>query len=318
MTAPVRTFGVVGTGVIGAGWAARALARGLDVQAWDVAPDWETKLCASVANAWPALERVGVDSAADPDRLRAAESIEALARNADFIQEAAPERLDVKQRLLAELDALAPPATLIASSTSGLRPTNLQADCRRHPGRVLVGHPFNPVYLLPLVEVVGGERTAPDSVDRAMTTYTALGMKPLRVHREIDGFLADRLQEALWREALHLISDDIATTEEIDAAITYGPGLRWAFLGTCLAYHMAGGDGGMRHFLDQFGPALDEPWTSLKAPPLTPQLADKLTTGTARQAAGRTVKELERQRDDCLVSLLLTLGQQEWQHRSGP
>lgn len=313
------TFAVVGTGVIGAGWAARALAHGFDVLAWDIAPDWEAKLRASVDNAWPALERLGLDPKADPARLSAAESLEALCREADFIQEAAPERLALKRRLLAEVDAVAPSETLIASSTSGLKPTTLQADCRHHPERVVVGHPFNPVYLLPLVEVVGGERTAPESAHRAIAFYTALGMKPLHVRREIDGFLSDRLQEALWREALHLINDGIATTDEVDAAITYGPGLRWAFLGTCLAYHMGGGDGGMRHFLDQFGPALDEPWTSLEAPPLTPELADKLIVGTARQAAGRTVRELERQRDDVLVSLLQTLGQHdEWPRRSEP
>lgn len=311
------TFAVLGTGVIGAGWAARALAHGFDVIAWDIAPDWEAKLRASVDNAWPALERLGLDPEADPARLRAAESLEALCRDAEFIQEATPERLDLKRRLLAEVDAVAPSDTLMASSTSGLKPTALQANCR-HPERVVVGHPFNPVYLLPLVEVVGGERTAPESLHRAIDFYTALGMKPLHVRQEIDGFLSDRLQEALWREALHLINDGIATTDEVDAAITYGPGLRWAFLGTCLAYHMGGGHGGMRHFLDQFGPALDEPWTSLMAPPLTPELADKLIVGTARQAAGRTVGELERQRDDVLVSLLQTLGQHDEWRRCEP
>lgn len=304
MTATPRTLGVVGTGVVGSGWVARALAQGLDVIAWDVAPGWQGRLRDAVANAWPALQCVGLHPDAGTRRLRAAASLDVLCRDADYIQEAAPERLDLKRGLLADLDGLAGPDVLIASSTSGFKPTDLQAGCERHPERVLVGHPFNPVYLLPLVEVVGGERTAAETVVRAIGFYRDLGMQPLHVRREIDGFLSDRLQEALWREALHLVNDDVATTAEIDAAITYGPGLRWAFLGTCLAFHMAGGDGGMRHFLDQFGPALEQPWTRLEAPELTAELAAKMTTGTAEQAAGVSVKELERRRDACLVAIL--------------
>ena len=307
MSKQVDTFAIVGAGVIGAGWAARALARGLDVIAWDVAPDWQLKLRAAVANAWPALQRLGLHPAASPARLRCATSLETACRDADFVQESAPERLDVKRALLAEIDAAAGPDVLIASSTSGLLPTRLQADCRR-PQRVVVGHPFNPVYLLPLVEVLGGKGTAPENVDRAMAFYTALGMRPLRVRNEIDGFLSDRLQEALWREALHLVNDDVATPEELDAAITYGPGLRWAFMGTCLAFHMAGGDAGMHHFMRQFGPTLKLPWTRLEAPELTDELIDKMASGTERQARGRSVKELEQLRDDCLVSIIEALG----------
>ena len=232
--------------------------------------------------------------------------MEDACRDAGFVQESAPERLGLKRSLLAAIDGATDPRILIASSTSGLLPSDLQADCR-NPARIVVGHPFNPVYLLPLVEVLGGRHTAPESVDRAMAFYTRLGMHPLKVRNEIDGFLSDRLQEALWREALHLVNDDVATTEELDAAITYGPGLRWAVMGTCLAFHMAGGDGGMRHFLNQFGPTLEAPWTRLKAPQLTDELAQKVASGTQRQAAGRTVKELERLRDDCLVSIMEAL-----------
>lgn len=306
MTERVKTLAVIGAGVVGAGWAARALAQGLDVVAWDVAPDWASRLRAAVDNAWPALERLGLHPDASTARLRCAETMAGACRDAEFVQESAPERLDVKRGLLARIDSVTDPGILIASSTSGLLPSDLQADCQ-HPARVVVGHPFNPVYLLPLVEVLGGKHTAPENVDRAIAIYAGLGMHPLKVRNEIDGFLSDRLQEALWREALHLVNDDVATTEELDAAIIYGPGLRWAVLGTCLAFHMAGGDGGMRQFMRQFGPTLKSPWTRLQAPELTDELIDAMASGTEQQAAGRTVKELERLRDDCLVSIMETL-----------
>ena len=306
MTERVETLAVIGAGVIGAGWTARALAKGLDVVAWDIAPDWESRLRSAVDNAWPALERLGLHHDAGTARLRCAMTMEDACRDAGFVQESAPERLDVKRGLLARIDAVTDPEVPIASSTSGLLPSDLQVDCQ-HPARIVVGHPFNPVYLLPLVEVLGGNRTAPESVDRAIAFYTGLGMHPLKVRNEIDGFLSDRLQEALWREALHLVNDDVASTEELDAAITYGPGLRWAVMGTCLAFHMAGGDGGMRHFLNQFGPTLQSPWTRLEAPELTDALIEAMASGTEQQAAGRTVKELERLRDDCLVSILEAL-----------
>ena len=292
--------------MIGAGWTARALASGLDVVAWDPAPGWGDRLRSAVDNAWPALRRLGLGSGASRDRLHCADSLETACADAGFVQESAPERLEVKRSLLARIDAATNPDVLIASSTSGLLPSDLQADCR-HPDRIVVGHPFNPVYLLPLVEVVGGERTASENLDGAEGFYAGLGMEPLRVRNEIHGFLSDRLQEALWREALHLVNDDVATPEELDAAITFGPGLRWAFMGTFLAFHMAGGDAGMRHFMTQFGPTLKQPWTRFDAPELTDDLAEKLAAGTERQAAGRTVKELERLRDDCLVSVMEAL-----------
>ena len=271
-----------------------------------MAPDWESKLRSAVDNAWPALARLGLDEGASTARLRCADALASACDGADFVQESVPERADLKRALIARIDSLTDPDVLVSSSTSGLRPSDLQADCE-HPERIVVGHPFNPVYLLPLVEVLGGERTARACVDRAMTFYADLGMRPLRVRNEIEGFLSDRLQEALWREALHLVNEDVATTEELDAAITLGPGLRWAFMGTFLAFHMAGGDAGMRHFMEQFGPALKLPWSRLEAPELTDGLIDKLASGTAHQAGGRTVKELERVRDDCLVSIMEAL-----------
>ena len=310
MPRSIRTLTVVGTGVIGAGWAARALAHGLDVVAWDPAPGWQGRLAAAVGNAWPALEKVGLYAGASPDRLRCADSLGAACRTADYIQESAPERIALKQSLLEEIDAEAPPDIIIASSTSGLLPTELQSRCRR-PQRFVVGHPFNPVYLLPLVEVLGGRQTSSGSIDHAMAFYRELGMHPLKVRTEIEGFLSDRLQESLWRELLHLVNDGVATTEELDAAIVYGPGLRWAFMGTCLTFHLAGGDAGMEDFMKQFGPALKLPWTRLEAPELTGELIARMAEGTRHQAAGRTVKELERLRDDCLIAIMQALKRYE-------
>ncbi len=310
MQLTIRTLGVIGTGVIGAGWAARALAHGLDVVAWDPTPAWQGRLADAVGNAWPALERLGLFPGGSLDRLRCADSLDAACRAADFIQECAPERLELKQDLHERIDALAPPEVIVASSTSGLLPTDLQSRCR-HPERLVVGHPFNPVYLLPLVEVLGGARTSSASIDRAMAFYRDLGMHPLRVRKEIEGFLSDRLQEALWRELLHLVNDGVATTEELDAAIVYGPGLRWAFMGSCLSYHLAGGDTGMEDFLEQFGPTLELPWTRLPAPELGDELIARMTEGTRRQAGGRTVKELERLRDDCLIAIMQALSRFE-------
>ena len=302
----IHSFGIIGTGVIGAGWTARALAHGLDVVAWDPAPGWQAGLRAAVENAWPALTELRLYPDADRRRLRFAESMEDVCTATDFIQESAPERLALKQDLHARIDAATAADVIVASSTSGLLPTHLQSGCR-HPERLVVGHPFNPVYLLPLVEVLGGEQTVAGSVESAMAIYRNLGMHPLRVRTEIEGFLSDRLQEALWRELLHLLDEDVATTEELDAAIVYGPGLRWAFMGTCLSFHMAGGDRGMADFMKQFGPALKLPWSRLEAPELTAALIGKLADGTRRQAAGRSVKELERLRDECLVAIMQAL-----------
>jgi carnitine 3-dehydrogenase len=299
----IKTVGIVGGGVIGSGWAARCLAHGFDVVATDPAANAEKAMRDSVANAWPALTRVGLAPSADRDRLTFVKTVEEVGEKADFIQESAPERIDLKRRLHAAMDAVARLEVIIASSSSGLLPSEFQADCR-HPERVIVGHPFNPVYLLPLVEVLGGRKTAPEAIEGAMQFYTSIGMKALKVRKEIDGYIADRLQEALWREILHLVNDGVATTGEIDDAIRYGPGIRWAFMGTNLIYHLAGGEGGMRHMLEQFGPALDLPWTNHKAPKLTQQLIDRMVEGTAEQAKGWTIKDLERFRDDCIIRVL--------------
>ena len=302
MAKSIERVALVGAGVIGSGWAARLLAHGLDVVATDPGPDAEAKMRAGIENAWPALQRVGLKPGADPRRLRFVKEVEEAVAEADFVQESAPEREDLKRKLHARIDAAARPDVVIASSSSGLLPSRFQADCK-HPGRVVVGHPFNPVYLLPLVEVLGGEKTSAEAIDRAADFYRSVGMYALKVRTEVPGYIADRLQEALWREALHMVSEGVATTAEIDDSIRFGPGLRWSFFGTCLIFHMAGGDQGMKHMLAQFGPALELPWTKLKAPKLTDELTQRMVEGTQAQAKGRSVKELERFRDDCLIAV---------------
>ena len=298
----IRTFAALGSGVIGSGWIARALANGLDVVAWDPAPGAEGQLRQRVGNAWGALEKQGIKPGSDPGRLHFVATIEECVAGADFIQESAPERLDLKIDLHEKISSAARPNVLIASSTSGLLPSEFYAKSK-HPERCVVGHPFNPVYLLPLVEVVGGMRTSPDAVQAAIAVYKSLGMRPLHVRKEVPGFIADRLLEAMWRESLHLVNDGIATTGEIDDAIRYGAGIRWSFMGSFLIYTLAGGDAGMRHFMAQFGPALKLPWTKLEAPELTEGLIDSVVDGTSVQLGKHSIAELERYRDDCLLAV---------------
>ena len=304
----VKTIGLVGTGAIGSGWAVRVLARGYDVVAWDPADGAEDRLRQAIERAWPAATELGLFPGADPEQIRWADSPEDVAASTDWIQESAPEDEELKRSLLRRLDDAAPPHTVIASSSSGLLPSRLAEGCG-HPERLLIGHPFNPVYLLPLVEVVAGRATGPDAVAAAVDHYDDLVMHPLVVRNEIEGYLSDRLQEALWREVLHLVNDGVATTAELDDTVVYGPGLRWAAMGTNLTFHLAGGDDGMRHMLNQFGPVLDLPWTHMKAPELTEELIEAMASGTEAQAGGRTVAELERQRDQGLLGVMRALSE---------
>jgi carnitine 3-dehydrogenase len=298
----VKTLGLLGTGVIGGGWAARALHFGIDVVAADVNPQMEEWIRGAVANAEGALAQLTLAPLPRKGTLSFTTDLDAMARQADFIQENIPEQLELKQRVLAAASRQAPAEVVIASSTSGLLPSDLQRDLR-FPERFLVAHPFNPVYLLPLVELVGGGQTSVAALDAASAFMTYIGMHPLRVRREVPGHLTDRLQEAIWREILHLVNDGVATTGELDDSIVYGPGLRWAGMGTNLIYHLAGGETGMRHMLRQFGPCLKWPWTKLEAPELTESLIDAMVAGTQAQAAGRSIRELERLRDDYLVAI---------------
>src|ERR1700726_3110064 len=304
----VRTLGLLGTGVIGGGWAGRALHFGIDVIAADVKPEMEEWIRGAVANAEPALARLTFAPLPPKGTLSFTTDLKVMAQRADFIQENIPEQLALKQRMLAEVSRHAGADVIIASSTSGLTPTDLQRDMIS-PERFCVAHPFNPVYLLPLVELVGGQRTAQGTIDAAAKFFTYIGMHPLHVRREVPGHLTDRLQEALWREILHLVNDGVASTGELDESIIYGPGLRWAAMGTNLIYHLAGGESGMRHMLAQFGPCLKWPWTKLEAPELTESLIDRMVEGTQAQAAGRSIRELERLRDDSLVAVQQVLRQ---------
>lgn len=301
---------LVGGGVIGGGWAGRLVENGLDVVVHDPHSDAERRVREILENAERAWARL-----TSAPRARGSVSFASLpeaVRDADVIQESAPEDEALKKRLLAEIEASVRPDALISSSTSGLLPSRLQADME-HPERFVVGHPFNPVYLLPLVEVVPGEQTSEETVERALAFYASLGMKPLRVRKEIDGFVADRLLEALWREALWLVNDDVATVEEVDDAIRYGAGLRWAQMGTFLTYRIAGGEEGMRHFLAQFGPALEWPWTKLtEVPELTAELIEKVAAQSDAQAGDRSLHELEHLRDDNMIAILQALRSQRY------
>ena len=297
--------------MIGAGWAARFVLNGCDVRLYDPAPEAGDSAADVLANARAAYEQLTLAPLPPEGDLQFVESVEEAVAGAQLVQESAPERIELKRGLLAEADRAAPPDALICSSTSGLRPTELQADMER-PERFCVAHPFNPVYLLPLVELCGGERTAPQTVERAEALFRSVGMHPLVVRSEIDGFVADRLLEALWREALWLVSDGIATVEEVDDAIRYGAGLRWAFMGTFLTYRIGGGAEGMRHFLRQFGPALEWPWTHLtEVPELTDELVETIAAQSDAQAGGRSARELEQERDRVLVRLLQALRAEE-------
>jgi carnitine 3-dehydrogenase len=303
----IRTVGLLGGGVIGSGWAARFLLNGVDVQLYDPDPEAPRRLDEALDNARRAYGRLTYAPLPPAGTVAFVKRPEDAADGADFVQESAPERLELKRELLAAGSRAAAPEIVIASSTSGLRPTLLQEGVRA-PERLTVGHPFNPVYLLPLVELCGGAATSPETIARASEIYRAIGMHPLVVRREIDGFIADRLLEALWREALWLVNDGVATVDEIDDAIRYGPGLRWSIMGTFLLYRIAGGEAGVRHFMAQFGPALQWPWTKLtEVPELTPELLARLEQQSDAQAGGRTVRELERLRDDCLVDVLQAL-----------
>jgi carnitine 3-dehydrogenase len=297
-----ETVACVGAGVIGGGWVAHFLARGFRVHAWDPAPDAEAKLTRLVDAAWPALTSLGLADGASRDNLVVAPTLAEAVADATFVQESAPEDLPLKQKLLAEIDAATPAGIVIASSTSGYGMTEMQADAAT-PERLVVGHPFNPPYLIPLVEVVGGGRTEAWAVERAAGFYRRVGKTVITMDREVPGFIANRLQEALWREALHMVANGEATVEQIDTAITDGPGLRWPIQGPMLTFHLAGGEGGMAHMLDHFGPSLKAPWTRLDAPELTTELRDAVVEGCEDEAGNRTIADLIAERDRAIIAI---------------
>jgi len=300
---PIRCVAVIGTGVIGASWAACFLARGLDVAAADPAPGAEAALRQAVAAHWPAMTAMGLAPGASPDRLRFLPSAEDAAAAADFVQENGPERLDVKRELLARLDAAAAPHVVLASSSSTLMMTEVQGACA-HPGRVVLGHPFNPPHLIPLVEVCGGRDTTEDAVAMAMAFYAACGKHPIRLRREMRGHVANRLQAALWQEAIHLVREGVASVADVDAAIAHGPGLRWALLGPFLNLHLSGGPGGIGHMLDHLGPPTEAMWRDLGRVTLDDATKAAVSGGVAEVLAGCDLPAVVRQRDVLLTELL--------------
>jgi carnitine 3-dehydrogenase len=299
----VKRITSIGAGPIGGGWTAYFLAGGYDVTAYLHDPSEEEVFRQIIDVAWISLEALGLTPGASLDRLRLSYDLADAVKDAEFVQESAPERLDIKQQLYKQLGALVPGDVVISSSTSGLSMTDIQADCQT-PERTLVGHPFNPPYLLPLVEIVGGDKTDSGAITWAHDFYLAAGRAPLVLNKEIPGFIATRLQEALWREALHMVANGEATPQQIDTALINGPGPRLAFMGQCMAFHVACGEGGMATNLDQFGPSLKLPWTRLEAPELTQELRNRMVDGCNEIAAGRHFAELAAERDRAIVGIL--------------
>ncbi len=302
----VRRVTNIGAGPIGGGWSAHFLARGYRVTTYLHDAVEEAPLRELVETAWKSLTALGLAEGAGLDNLRCTTDLAEACEAAEFVQESIPENLELKQALYEKLGELVPADVVIASSTSGLSMTDIQARCST-PERTVVAHPFNPPYLLPLVEMIGGARTDPETVAWAAAFYRASGKAPLVMDKEIPGFIATRLQEALWREALHMVAEGEATVEQIDQAIVNGPGPRWAVLGPCMAFHVASGEGGMAHNLDHFGPALKLPWTRLEAPELTPELRDRMVEGCDRSSTGRDFATLAEERDAGLVAIARAL-----------
>jgi carnitine 3-dehydrogenase len=297
----VDRVAVLGTGTIGASWAAFFLSRGLEVAASDPAPHAEGFLRHFIETAWPALERLGLHAGADPGRLTFRADPAAAAEGAGFVQENGPERIELKVDLFRRVDAVLPPEVLIASSSSTLLPSAMQAGCR-HPGRLVLGHPFNPPHLIPLVEVAGGTQTAPDSLDRAMRFYAALGKHPIRLNKEIAGHVSNRLQAAVWREAAYLVEQGVVSVADVDAAISKGPGLRWALMGPIMTYHLGGGAGGLRYLMDHI--SVDGLWPQLGTPAMTPAFEQVLIDGVVAEAGGQGIAEMAQARDARLVAIL--------------
>lgn len=302
----VTAVGILGTGVIGGSWACHFLRYGLDVVAYDLAPGAEQRLRARVAEVWPQLQAMGLKEGASQDKLCFVDSLEALGRSVPIIQESTPENLLEKQRLFAEIDAAVEPHVIISSSTSGFPMTDIQALCR-NPSRTVVCHPFTPPHIVPFCEVVGGEKTATEVVDWAADFFQHHGKEVAKMDKELYGFIGNRLQDAIWREALHMVANDECSVADIDKSIAYGPGLRWAIFGPCMNMAMCGGEGGMARMLDHFGPSLKEPWTRLESPELTDKLYSDMVAGTDEMLAGRSMQEVMQERDELLIRIRQTI-----------
>ena len=298
----IKKVAVIGTGVIGTGWIIRCLAHNKIVNAFDKDLKLKTSLVTEIKRTWPYVKKLFNKKNLNLKNLKYFTSIEDALKDADFIQECATENYSLKTNLISSIGKYSKKNSIIASSSSGLLPTRIYSKCK-NPKRGLIGHPFNPVYLLPAVEIVPGKKTSMKFVNKAKKFYQSISMNPIMVKNELPGYLSDRLQEALWREGLHIINEGFATTKDLDRAIEDGPGLRWSLMGTFLTFHLAGGKSGMKHMLEQFGPALKLPWTKLKAPNLSRILINRLVKGTKKQSKGKTVEKISNIRDEYLVEL---------------
>jgi len=299
----IKKVSIIGAGVIGAGWIIRCLAHNKKVIAFDKDIKLKKKLIVEIKRAWPFIKKLLNKKKLNLKNFKYVSSIEEAVKTADFIQECATENYNLKTKLMKNIGKFAKPNTIISSSSSGLLPTKIYSKCK-NPSRTMIGHPFNPVYLCPGVEIVPGKKTNKFFLNKAKKFYKSISMNPIMVKKELPGYLSDRLQEALWREALHIINEGYATTEDLDRAIEDGPGMRYSLMGTFLTFHLAGGKAGMRHMLKQFGPALKLPWTKLKAPKLTKKLSARIIKGTKKQSKGKSVTALSNIRDEYLVKLL--------------
>ena len=298
----IQKVAVIGAGVIGAGWIIRCLAHNKIVYAFDKDLKLKQNLITEIKRTWPFVKKLYNKKKLNLENFQYFTSIEETLKDADFVQECATENYSLKTKLMNTIGKYSKKNAIIASSSSGLLPTRIFSKCL-NPQRGIIGHPFNPVYLLPLVEIVPGKKTSKKYMNIANNFYKSIMMNPILLKNELPGYLSDRLQEALWREALHIINEGYATTENLDRSIEDGPGLRYSLMGTFLTFHLAGGKAGMKHMLEQFGPALNLPWTKLKAPKLTKKLSDRIISGTKKQAKGKSVNKLSNIRDEYLVEL---------------
>jgi 3-hydroxyacyl-CoA dehydrogenase len=299
----VNRIAIVGTGVIGASWAALFLAHGLEVIATDPAPNAEKNLREYVNTAWPALVSLGLSAGATQDKLSFASNMSEALGGADLVQENGPERPDFKIKLFADMDAMAPEGAIIASSSSGITMSVMQSACK-HPERCVIGHPFNPPHLIPLVEVVGGEKNSAATIERAIAFYASLGKKPIHLRKEVVGHVANRLQAALYREVVYLIEQDVLSVSDADAAVSWGPGLRWGVMGPNLLFHLAGGQGGIHHMMEHLAGPMTTWWKDLGNPELTPKLKEKIVQGVLAEAGNRSIDEVAQERDRLLLGLL--------------
>jgi len=303
-TRPIRRVAIIGTGVIGASWAALFLAKGLEVVATDIAPNAEAALRGFVATAWPALKRLGLAPGASQSKLTFTPDLPAAVRGVDLVQENGPERIEFKKKLYGQLDELLPPEIIIASSSSGLTMSEIQSGCGSHPERCVIGHPFNPPHLMPLVEIVGGAKTSEATIERATEFYAAMGKRPVRLHKELSGHVANRLQAAIIREVYYLVSEGVLSAADADTALSWGPGLRWGIMGNMLLNHLGGGQGGIEHFLQQFTGPLTAWWNALGQPVLTPEVQKKLIDSVRAEVGSRPIDELAAERDEMLLGLI--------------